>query len=319
MSGSEFYQLFSYREYRPNYALHLLLFVVTFLTVAIAGVQWILKDPYELSNLHLGLPYALSILFIIASHEFGHYFAAKRHGVVTTLPFFIPFPPIPFVLNFGTLGAIIRIKSVVPNKKALFDIGVAGPISGFIATLLVLIYGFLNLPSVEYLYQIHPEYRFLPTLPKGDLTFGDTLLFLIFKKFFSLINPEAFIPPMNEIYHYPYLCAGWFGLLVTAMNLIPIGQLDGGHIIFAMFGENHKYIARGFFYSLVVLGLFGIFEQNIGWPGWLVWALVLYFVVKIEHPPVGTFGVLDNKRKIIGWITIAIFILSISPVPITIK
>lgn len=318
MSAPEYYTLET-REYKPNYILHLFLFVITFLTVTIAGVQWVMKDPFELTNLHFGLPYSISILFIITSHELGHYFAARKHGVVTTLPYFIPFPPIPFVLNFGTLGAVIRIKSSVPNKRALFDIGVAGPISGFIATLIVLLYGFLNLPDIEYLYQIHPEYRFLPSLPKGDLTFGDTLLFFLFKKLFSFLNPDAFIPPMNEIYHYPYLCAGWFGLLVTAMNLIPVGQLDGGHIIYAMFGEKHRYIARGFFFSLIILGLFGIFEQNLGWPGWLVWALILYFVIRIEHPPIGTFGMLDKKRKIIGWISIAIFILSISPVPITIK
>jgi len=319
MSSPEYYQPFGYKEYRPNYLLHIFLFAITFFTVTIAGVQWVLKDPFELTNLHFGLPYSLSILFIIASHEFGHYFAAKKHGVTTTLPYFIPFPPIPFVLNFGTLGAVIRIKSLVPNRKALFDIGVAGPIAGFIATLIVLIYGFENLPDIEYLYQIHPEYRFLPRLPEGDLTFGDTLLFFLLKKLFSILNPDAFIPPMNEIYHYPYLCAGWFGLLVTAMNLIPVGQLDGGHIIFAMFGDKHKFIARGFFFSLIFLGVFGIFEQNLGWPGWLVWAFVLYFIVKIEHPPIGTFGLLDKKRMVIGWLAIAIFILSISPSPIKIK
>jgi len=282
MSSPEYYQPFGYKEYRPNYLLHIFLFAITFFTVTIAGVQWVLKDPFELTNLHFGLPYSLSILFIIASHEFGHYFAAKKHGVTTTLPYFIPFPH-------------------------------------FIATLIVLIYGFENLPDIEYLYQIHPEYRFLPKLPEGDLTFGDTLLFFLLKKLFSILNPDAFIPPMNEIYHYPYLCAGWFGLLVTAMNLIPVGQLDGGHIIFAMFGDKHKFIARGFFFSLIFLGVFGIFEQNLGWPGWLVWAFVLYFIVKIEHPPIGTFGLLDKKRMVIGWLAIAIFILSISPSPIKIK
>jgi membrane-associated protease RseP (regulator of RpoE activity) len=299
------------------------LFIVTFITTIIAGAQWVLRNPYEISNWVYGLPYAISIIFIIASHEFGHYFAARYHGVRTTLPFFIPFPPIPFFLNFGTFGAVIRIRSTVPDKRALFDIGIAGPIAGFIATIIVLIYGFITLPDIEYLYSIHPEYRALTELPSGDLTFGNTLLFYLSKKIFLTFNRDAFIPPMNEIYHYPYLCAGWFGLLVTAMNLIPVGQLDGGHIIYAMFGDKHKHIARGFFYSLVIFGSFGLIGiflpkfENIGWAGWLFWAGILYYIIKIEHPPIGTFGTLDRKRKLLGWIAIIIFLLSISPVPIS--
>ena len=137
---------------------------MTFFTTTIAGVLWLNKDPFELSNFYLGIPYSASILFILACHEFGHYFASRYHHVDATLPYFLPFPPIPVLLqlflNFGTFGAVIRTKSIVPSKKAMFDIGVAGPIAGFVASLLVLTYGFLHLPSQNFILSIHPDYNF---------------------------------------------------------------------------------------------------------------------------------------------------------------
>src|SRR5512146_898282 len=114
--------------------------------------------PYELSHLLIGLPYSIAIMFMISAHEFGHYFAAKYHKVNATLPYYIPFPNIPGFLNFGTMGAVIRTKSPVPTKKAMFDIGIAGPLAGFAACLIVLIYGFLNVPGREYILSIHPDY-----------------------------------------------------------------------------------------------------------------------------------------------------------------
>lgn len=310
-------------KFKYNYPLHIFLFVLTFFTTTIAGVQWLNIENYtELNNFKYGLEYSLSILFILTCHEFGHFFASRYHHVEVTLPFFIPMPSIPGFLNFGSLGAIIKTKSRVQDNYAMFDIGFYGPFSGFIASILVLVWGFTHLPDISYIYSIHPEY-IITGIPEYGLKFGDTLLFIFLKKIASFLN-LGFIPPMNEIYHYPYLCAGWFGLFVTAMNLLPVGQLDGGHIFYTMFGyQKHKIIARAIFIFLIFLGLLGFLplfgvDFIIGWSGWFIWGLLLLFVVKLEHPPVEAFFPLDKKRKTLGWIAIIIFILSFSFTPFTI-
>ncbi len=313
-------------KYKQNYPLHIGLFVLTFLTTLIAGAEWVsgTAGPYEFSFLLEGLPYAVSIMFIISCHEFGHYFAAKYHKVEATLPYYIPFPPIPFFLNFGTMGAVIKTKSHVNSKKAMFDIGVAGPIAGFVASLIVLIYGFLNVPGIEYLLKIHPDFL-SPDYGKNviELSFGNTLLFSFLKNVF--VSSDQFFPPMTEIYHYPYLCVGWFGLFVTAMNMIPVGQLDGGHISYTLFGEKKSYhISVISFIVLFFLGVFGIIETQFnlnlgfGWSGWLFWALVLYFIVKLKHPVVYDNSELNMKRKILGYISLIILLLSFSPMPFSI-
>ena len=308
---------------KKNYLLHLGLFIITFVTTTIAGAEWTtgLSGPYEINHLVVGLPYSISILFILTCHEFGHYFAAMYHKVKATLPYYIPFPPIPFFLNFGTMGAVIRTKSPVPTKKAMFDIGVAGPIAGFIACLIVLIYGFINIPGEEYILAIHPDF-YSPGYGENsiNLTFGNTLLFSFFKLIF--ISPDQFFPPMTEVYHYPFLCVGWFGLFITAMNMIPVGQLDGGHIGYTMFGkETHFKIAVVSFSVLFVLGVLGIIESTldyyigIGWSGWLFWAVILYFIIKIGHPPINDDSELDFKRKIVGYFSFFILVISFSPTP----
>lgn len=330
----------SMSQFRP--LLNLLLFVLTFFTTTVAGVQWLVRDPFELTNFHLGLKYSLSILFILGTHEFGHYFAARYHRVETTLPYFIPFPPIPFFLNFGTMGAVIRTRSVVPSKKAMFDIGVAGPIAGFVACLIVLLIGFLTLPGPEYLLAIHPDFDFGLNASSSTtglpLEFGNTLLYSALAEIFT--NPSRqFVPPMSEIYHYPFLCVGWFGLFVTAMNLIPIGQFDGGHIIYTMFGEKHRVIARASFIGLLVLGVPSVLDSFLrsilsyflkeplgqlipfaqySWSGWFLWAMISYYFVKLYHPPVPDETSLDETRMKIGWFAIAILVLCFSFTPFTI-
>ena len=308
---------------KNNYLLHGGLFLLTFITTTIAGAQWIsgMPGPYEISFLLRGLPYSISIMFIISCHEFGHYFAAVYHKVRATLPFYIPFPPLPIFLNFGTMGAVIKTKSPIYTKKAMFDIGVAGPLAGFAACLIVLIYGFTHVPDINYLLAIHPDY-FSPDYGKGaiDLSFGNTLLFSFFKIIF--VHNNQFFPPMSEIYHYPYLCVGWFGLFITAMNMIPVGQLDGGHIAYTLFGEDRHYkIALVSFVVLLVLGSLGLLESlldlsfTVGWAGWLLWALLLFFVIKIKHPPIPDTEELDPKRKMLGYLSFFIFIISFSPTP----
>ncbi|MBI3585533.1 MAG: site-2 protease family protein [Ignavibacteriales bacterium] len=324
-----------------RFLINIVLFILTFFTASVAGVQWIGKNPFELENLHYGFQYASAILFVLGTHEFGHYFAARYHNVQVTLPFFLPFPPLPFFINFGTLGAVIRTRSAVPSRKVMFDIGVAGPLAGFIACLLVLSYGFLTLPGPEFILSIHPNYDFvLNALPDSQglpLEFGQTILFSSLSTL--LTNSSQFVPPMSEIYHYPFLCVGWFGLFVTAMNLIPIGQFDGGHIIYTMFGDKHQRIARIAFYTLLILGVPSVLDSLIrtigsyfahhpvgqiipltqySWSGWFLWAMISYYLVKLYHPPVADETPLDPVRMQIGWLSIVIFILCFSFAPFTI-
>ena len=307
--------------------INLILFVITFITTIFAGLEWTTgtPGPYDITALANGLPYSLSILFILSIHEFGHYFAARYHKVDATFPYFIPFPPIMGFLNFGTMGAVIRTRSTVMNNKAMFDIGVAGPIAGFFASLIILIYGFTHLPGVDYLLAIHPDY-FQPEYAEGvlSLKFGDTLLMTFLRDTFT--NSNQFVPPMTEIYHYPYLCAGWFGLFITSMNMVLVGQLDGGHISYSMFGTvKHEAIASISMIILIVLGVLGTVETfldlniGIGWTGWLFWSFILYFVIKIKHPPVTNFSPLDFKRMALGYFSFFILVVSFSPAPFIIS
>jgi membrane-associated protease RseP (regulator of RpoE activity) len=319
---------------KDNYFLHIGLLVATILTTIFAGAQWttgIMAGPYEFSMLQSGLLYSAAIIFIISCHEFGHYFAARYHKVDATLPFYIPFPPIPLFLNFGTMGAVIKTRSPVTSKKAMFDIGIAGPLAGFVACLIVLITGFLTVPGVNYLLAIHPGY-FSSEFGKGgiELFFGDTILFSFFK--FIFISKTQFFPPMSEIYHYPLLCVGWFGLFITAMNMIPVGQLDGGHISYTMFGEkkSHK-IALVAFAFLLLSGFLWILQYTmillgvdlsriphfleLGWLGWLFWAIILFFIIKLKHPPIYDDQKLNPLRMYLGYLSFFILIISFSPVP----
>lgn len=315
------------RKRIKSYFLHTGLFIVTFITTTLAGVEWTtgLMPPYELSTLVLGLPYSISILLIITFHEFGHYFAARYHRIKATLPFYIPFPPIPYFINFGTMGAVIKTKSPIYSKKAMFDIGIAGPLSGFVICFGILIYGFTHVPSIDYLINIHPDYFSADYGKEGlQLVFGDSVLFSFLKYIFA--DPNSFFPPMSEIYHYPFLCAGWFGLLVTSMNMIPVGQLDGGHISYTMFGDkNHFKFSAIAAIGLLILGFGGMLDSllelniGIGWSGWLFWAFILYFIVKLKHPPVNDDLPLDNKRMFLGYVSFFIFVISFSPAPIILK
>lgn len=310
-----------------SYLIHIGLFIVTFITTTLAGVEWTTGQlpPYEFNMLVNGLPYSISIMLIITFHEFGHYFAARYHRVKATLPFYIPFPTIPYFINFGTMGAVIRTKSPIYSKKAMFDIGIAGPISGFVVCLGILIYGFTHVPSIDYLIQIHPDYFSAEFGKDGyQLVFGDSILFSLLRYF--LTDPNNFFPPMSEIYHYPYLCAGWFGLLVTAMNMIPVGQLDGGHISYTMFGDKkHFTISSVATLILALIGFAGIIDTmlelnlDIGWSGWLLWSFILYFVIKLKHPPVADLSSLDSKRIFLGYVSFIIFVVSFSPTPLILK
>jgi len=308
--------------------IHVTLFVLTFVTTTLAGVQWLNKDATELMNFPDGLTYSFLLLFVLGVHEFGHYFAARYHGVSATLPFFLPFPSILqlwFFNPFGTLGAVIRLKSPIPSRRVLFDIGATGPLAGFLASSIILVLGFANLPGKEYLYSIHPEYALMETIPEGGWVFGRSIFYSLGAALFA--PSGVFVPPMNEIYHYPFLCVGWFGLLVTAINLIPVGQLDGGHVSYAMFGTGSHRIAQIALVALAVMGVAGLLpaigvDPGFGYAGWLFWAIVLIFfmrVLKLNRPALVDETPLDPVRRALGWTCFIIFVGSFSLTPITLN
>jgi membrane-associated protease RseP (regulator of RpoE activity) len=300
--------------------LNILLFFLTFITTTMAGAAWLNRDPFDLSSFTLGLTYSILILTFLTFHEFGHYFAAKIHKVDVTLPYYIPFP---LLLNpFGTMGAVIRMKQPVVSRKALFDIGIAGPVAGFIASFAMLVYGMTHLPPFEYIYNIHPEYA-MTGVPTSGFSFGPNLLYITLAKLLTS-SPDVFLPPMNEMYHYPFLCVGWFGLLVTALNLLPVGQLDGGHIIYALFRGKSKYIARTFFGIILGMGLIGLLPfigvevfTEYGLLNWLVWAVLIFFVIKIDHPPFYDPEPIGTARKLWGVFALFMFISSFTIAPFT--
>lgn len=252
--------------------IHLALFVATLITTTMAGAEWtygrsVIMDDYGWRDFTGGFAYSLSFLFILTAHEFGHYFTAIYHKVKTTLPYYIPLPPIPFF--FGTLGAVIRIKSLVPSKQQHFDIGIAGPLAGFVAALGVLYYGFTHLPPPEYIFQIHPEYEqfgldyaqyvYTPQYMQPgtvDVKLGNNLIFMFFSKF---VGDPARVPNMHEIHHFPLLFAGYLSLIFTCLNLVPIGQLDGGHVLYGLVGFKwHRIIASVLFVLFLFYAALGL-------------------------------------------------------------
>lgn len=326
---------------------HILLFLFTFITTMIAGTLWQMKNYLEVSNWHYGITYAVLIIAFLTSHEFGHYIASRVHKVDASLPYFLP-APIPELMLFGTFGAVIATRSPIPNRRALFDIGISGPIAGFVVSVAFLIIGLQTLPPKDFIYSIHPEYllKYGGEIPQTGLYFGDTLIYSILAPIFD--NPNGWLPPMNEIYHYPFLCVGWFGFFVTTLNLLPFGQLDGGHIIYAMFGSRQRKIAKIVWWCFVVLGSGSLFnllltlfnDVNIpnpfyiwlqdnftpiliyfkkllpwyfdAWGGWLFWAFFTRIFIKLPHPYVPETEELNTVRKVLGWVAIIIFFLSFS-------
>ena len=273
-----------------TYLIQGILFIVTVITTTMAGAEWMFGNIFsfvynffaslgdvdpaitaEAQSKLLGWPqflqgfhFSIPFLAILTIHEFGHYFVAKAHHVKVTLPFYIPlWFGIP--QSIGTMGAFIRIKSVVTSRLKFFDIGIAGPLAGFIAALAVLWYGFTHLPPAEYIFTIHPEYarygfsypQFVYENASGNLILGDNILFWLFKNY---VADPSLLPHPNEMVHYPYIFAGYLALFFTSLNLIPIGQLDGGHILYGLIGKKKFNVVApvlfGFFAFYAGLGLF---------------------------------------------------------------
>lgn len=303
---------------------HIALFAATFLTSMLAGVQWLNKDPLELTNVGRGIVYATLMMSFLVAHELGHYTAARRNRVASSLPYFLPFPPWLGVFPFGTLGAVIRLQERTVSKRSMLSIASRGPILGFLVCLILLLVGFRDLPSQEYLLTIHPEYAGLENIPEHGLRFGTNILYELLS---ATVPPSgSFVPPMNEIYHYPFLCVGWFGILMTSVNLLPVGQLDGGHIAAALLKERHRLRVQIASLSvLAILGIAGILplvgvQIAIGWPGWLVWAVVLALhsyrsrkgiIREGENPPE------EYPSSVGGLFCLLVLFLTFTPQPIT--
>lgn len=231
--------------------------------------------------------YAISIMTILLAHELGHFFMCRKYNVEATLPYFLPMPFPPF----GTFGAVIKMKGQIPSKKALFDIGAAGPIAGLLFAIPAIITG-LCFSKV------------LPTAGSNYLSLGEPILFSAIAKIVFGAIPEGF-----DIVLHPVAFAGWAGLFVTALNLLPIGQLDGGHIMYALLGEKSKIVFKiGIFIFCIIAGLV--------YHGWIFFALLLLFF-GFRHPaPVDEFTNIGRRRKMIGIGMFVIFLLSFTPIPL---
>ena len=302
---------------RRSWKLNLVLFVATLVTTTLAGAFTAYHYYHQTSgladlteaayyrevlgpaNLALGfLVFALPLMAILTVHELGHYVLARRHGMEASLPFFIPVPPI-IGLNIGTFGAFISMREPMPNRKALFDVGAAGPIAGFLVAVPVLLMGL----TLMYLAPVTVE----PT-SETSITLGTPLLWDLLAAPFQL--------PENVLTH-PTAFAGWVGLFVTAINLLPAGQLDGGHIASAMFGDKARYASYAAVAGLLGLGLLPLLTDGAwGYDGWLFFAVLIGFL-GVRHPPTldGVSGI-DRKRMLLGWATFVMGVLCFTLVPV---
>lgn len=326
-----------------------------------------------------GLHYALPFLLILTCHEFGHYLTARYYRAKVTLPYYIPFWVGGIVPHIGTLGALIQIKSTLKSTKEYFDVAIAGPLAGFIVAIGFIIYGFTHLPGPEYLFTANPDYmkygldfmNYAYNQDRAYLVIGDNLLFWICEQ--TLTNPSDFVPNQYELIHYPFLFAGYLACFFTALNLFPIGQLDGGHILYGLFGIKwHGILSRIVFIGFVTYAGIGVvqplqlnsnpidwqpfayhllyilflrwilgkaFRQGRnawmwvilvyatqyfiqflfpgvqGYHGWLFFALILSRVLGLYHPPAQMEQSLSPTRKVMGYISLLVFILCFSPQP----
>ncbi len=297
---------------------NIILFVLTVFSVMLAGAQPEGPMPNDFvgqmlalaKSIFTGWPFALSLLGILLSHEFGHYFMSRYHKTQATLPYFIPFPLSPL----GTMGAAILMRGTPKNKRILFDIGIAGPIAGLVVAIPVLFYGL----SLSTLGTIDPN-------PNGWIE-GNSLIYL-FAKFvtFGQLLPAPLEPqgilywlryfftggPIpfggTDVFIHPVAFAGWAGILVTALNLIPAGTLDGGHVIYGLFGDKAR---KAFPYIVGALAIFGFF-----WSGWWLWAALLFWLGRVHAQPLDQITTLDPTRRLIGYVMIIVFLLVFTPVP----
>lgn len=264
------------RSEQKRILIQVLLFITTFFTTTLAGAEWCYgklfisifpfayNPDFTFNDFLLGMQFSVPFLAILTVHEFGHYFTALYHKVKSSLPYYIPFPPL--FLSIGTMGAVIRLRSRVPSTRKNFDIGIAGPIAGFIMALAILYYGFATLPPAEHIFTIHPEYKqyglnyadhvYKPSDSIINVALGKNLLFTFLEN--TVADPER-VPNVHEMMHYPFLFAGFLALVFTSLNLLPIGQLDGGHVLYGFLGfKKHRIVASVFFVAFILYAGLGL-------------------------------------------------------------
>jgi membrane-associated protease RseP (regulator of RpoE activity) len=282
--------------------LHLGLFLATVFTTLLAGTLSLggvsLSDLWQHpGRIVVGVPFSVSLLAILGVHEFGHYTFGRLHGMPVSLPYFIPVPP-PFFL--GTLGAVIRLRGAIRDRRALFDMAVAGPLAGLVVAVPLYVLG-LKLSSVIRMPQGAAEASYVQ--------FGDALL----PKLLERLTLGA-LPPDFDILLHPVGVAAWFGFLVTALNLIPAGQLDGGHIVYALFGGRHALVSKLAVGGLVVIGL------AFGSINWLVWAALIVGLMGFRHAPtMDDITPLDGRRRALGVFALILLALLLPPVPLSVR
>jgi len=290
---------------------HVVLFVLTFLSTLGAGaVQAGVNPLTDPLGIVLGLPFSLTLMIILLSHELGHYFTSKVHHTNATLPYFIPAPSI-----IGTFGAFIKMRSPIQTRRALVDIGASGPIIGFAFSVIACIAGL----SMSHIVPLNGDV--------GAISLGDSLLFRFLADTILGTPPEGY-----DIVLHPVAFAGWIGLFVTSLNLIPIGQLDGGHVLFAFGGPLHRKVSKILSVALLIMGGPGLavllmqaffnmditFLGNISdfsWAGWGIWGILMQ-ILGLYHPPVIYWErPLPRSRRIVGVTAFIIFIITFMPVP----
>src|SRR2546426_2827390 len=266
---------------RPRIGLNIALFVMTCFTTLVSGAFLFASPTFTplgnsglIAALLTGAPFAFTLLSILGVHEFGHYFTARYYKAAVSLPYFIPAPPI---VLFGTLGAIIRLRAPASDRNSLFDIAAAGPLAGLVVAIPAILLGL--------------EWSAVASIPPGGvMTFGDSLMmrFLVYVKFGS-------IPEGADVFVHPVAMAGWVGLLVTALNLFPVGQLDGGRIAYALFGKWHVLIGK---VSLGALIAMGVITHSFNW---FVWAALVFFLIGFhQSPPLDDLTPLSPARRVTG-------------------
>jgi len=305
---------------------NVILFVITVFSVMLAGTFLGGEAPtgpdssgiggqiyYWLTYILNGWPFALAMLGILLAHEFGHYLVSRFHKTAATLPYFIPFPLSPL----GTMGAAILMKGVPKNKRILFDIGVAGPLAGMIVAIPVLFLGlsmstlgsidpspgsFIEGNSLLYLFAKYAVFgKFLPE----PADFNGMSPFLYWVRYFFTGQPS----PLGgtDVFIHPVAFAGWAGLLVTALNLVPAGTLDGGHVVYSLFGEKAR---KAFPYLIAIMAVLGFF-----WSGWWLWAFLLFWLGRVNADTLDQITPLDSRRRMVAVLVIVLFVLVFTPVP----
>lgn len=312
-----------------RWSLPVALFAATALSTLFSGAFWA-GSPYVISDLPLllahpemlrahmaaGVPFCATLLAILVAHEFGHFFTAKAHRVDASPPYFIPLP-----LLIGTMGAVIRMRGSIRSRAALVDIGASGPIAGFVVAVPLLLWG-LSLSEVQP--YVAPEGGGWPTLslvglvqsfsqgsgPPAQAAIVPGTSLMLWAAQQLAVGP---LPPGHTLVPHPMAMAAWFGLFVTALNMLPVGQLDGGHVLYAMWGRRARRVGRLTIALLVVLGV-------VAWNGWLLWGLLAWKVIRTTHPPVDAPDEpLGPGRRIVCAVALAILVATFVPVPIELR